>query len=666
MGMAMTDNPQATLLLVDDKPDNLYSLGQVISEYLPQCRLLSASNAVQGLKLADSQPLDGVLVDLQMPGMNGIEMCRQLKAQAHTARVPVILITSHSSSPRLRAEGLDAGAEDFIARPIDNLELVARIRTTLRMKNAEDRLLQANAELEQRVAQQTASLRDYQKAVESTRDLVATIDLQYRYLVVNEAYLHYFALERHEVLGRNLTEILGREYFELEVKPKIDRCLAGERNNYELSQTFPHLGLRHMLKDYAPLLDAAGQVGGVVCVMRDITARKRAEEELQESRQKHKQLSIEFQTLLNGIPDLLLLLTPQKQVVWANRAAEQYLLSAGSDLVGEVCSQLWQCERFPCLQCPVEQAFAAGRSQETLKRSADGRYWGIKAFPLNGQAGVENVILLAADISEKIRLREESLRSSRLASLGELAAGVAHEINNPNGLVMLNAPLLLDIWPDLRAVLDKHYREQGDFLLGRMNYERLRTEIPRMLSDICDGGKRIKNIVDDLKDFIREEDPESFGTLDINQVAQAAVRLVNNQLSKATHDFSVCYAADLPQINGSFQRLEQVLVNLLINACQALPDPNCAISLCSRFNPETAMVLLEVQDEGRGISDDHLPHITDPFFTTRREEGGTGLGLSVSARILKEHGGRMEFSSTQGKGTSITLSLPVSQKVDRR
>lgn len=666
MGMAKTAIQGANLLLVDDNRDNLYILGQVIAEHLPQCTLLTAENARQGLVLASSYQLDGVLVDLQMPGMDGIEMCRQLKSQDATARVPVILITSHTSSPQLRAAGLDAGAEDFIARPIDNLELVARIRTILRMKKAEDHLLQANAELEQRVAQQTASLRDYQKAVESTRELVATVDCQYRYLVVNDAYLRYYGLQREQLLGRTVAEVLGRDVFEQELKDQIDRCVRGEAITHEVTQRFPHLGVRHMLKDYAPLHAADGQIDGVVCITRDISNRKQAERKLEESRKKYHQLSTEFRTLLDGIPDLLMLLSPQMRVVWANRAAEKYLARSRSNLTGQLCSEIWQCEQFPCTQCPVKLAFIEGANQESLKRSGDDRYWGVKVFPLHASDGqVSNVILLAADITEKTKLREEALRSSRLASLGELAAGVAHEINNPNGLVMVNAPLLIDMWPDLQSVLDSRFQEQGDFRLGRLDYSRLREEIPRMLLAIYHGGQRIKTIVEDLKDFIRPENSENFEFFEIDQTAQAAVRLVNNKIKNATGNFTIDCAAELPQICGSSQRIEQVLVNLLLNACQALSEPAQKITLSIRFDPESAMVIVEVTDEGRGISAENLPHITDPFFTTRRESGGIGLGLSVSSRIVQEHGGCLEFSSTVGIGTKICLMLPAIQKEAR-
>ena len=145
---------------------------------------------------------------------------------------------------------------------------------------------------------------------------------------------------------------------------------------------------------------------------------------------------------------------------------------------------------------------------------------------------------------------------------------------------------------------------------------------------------------------------------DLNAVVQAAVRLVDPSLRKATSCFSATYGDHLPLIFGNAQRIEQVVVNLLINACQSLPASDRAISVATEYDPENDRVVVSVQDEGTGIQPEHLPHLTAPFFTTKRESGGTGLGLSISAGIVQEHGGEMTFHAPPGGGTLVRLSLP--------
>jgi PAS domain S-box-containing protein len=263
------------------------------------------------------------------------------------------------------------------------------------------------------------------------------------------------------------------------------------------------------------------------------------------------------------------------------------------------------------------------------------------------------------DITEKIRLREQAAQASRLASLGELAAGVAHEINNPNATILLNATVLKEISEGMLRLLDELWRERGELALGRMPYARLRGEIPRLQTEVLEAAGRIRRIVDDLREFAGAEPPEFRQVLELNAVVQAAVRLTGNALKKATDCFTAEYASELPPLKGHMQRLEQVVVNLLMNACQALPDRQRRITVATGRKPGEAALYVEVRDEGRGIAAVDLLHVTDPFFTTRRDSGGTGLGLSISARIIKEHGGRLDINSIPERGTTVRVTLPL-------
>ena len=260
---------------------------------------------------------------------------------------------------------------------------------------------------------------------------------------------------------------------------------------------------------------------------------------------------------------------------------------------------------------------------------------------------------------EELRLNQQQLvQADKLAALGVLVSGVAHEINNPTGLILLDVPILKRAHRDTQTILDERYAEGGEFTLGGLPYSEMRGEIPRILDEMHDGAKRIKRIVNDLKDFARRDDLAELVPLDLNEVVQTALRLVEPTVRKATTRFRVDYGDDLPRFRGHAQRIEQVVVNLVINACQALPDPERGISVTTRHNRSTASLLLTVRDEGVGIAPEDLPRLTDPFFTTKRESGGTGLGLSVSTGIVKEHGGRLQFDSTPGTGTVVTLVLP--------
>ncbi len=166
---------ESVLLLVDDRPDNLFILRQVIAEHLPECEVVTAESANEGLKIAAEIPLDGALIDMQMPGMGGVEMCTRLKIDPLTAHIPVILITAHRIPASVRAEALNAGADDFLLKPIDNLEFIAKIRVMLRIKRAEDELRATNARLDALVAERTASLQQERDRAQRYLDVVGVM-----------------------------------------------------------------------------------------------------------------------------------------------------------------------------------------------------------------------------------------------------------------------------------------------------------------------------------------------------------------------------------------------------------------------------------------------------------------------------------------------------------
>ena len=186
----------------------------------------------------------------------------------------------------------------------------------------------------------------------------------------------------------------------------------------------------------------------------------------------------------------------------------------------------------------------------------------------------------------------------------------------------------------------------------------MREQVPQLFEDLLQSGRRIKHIVEDLKAFARKEDAPRLEHVDLNAVARAAIRLAGPAVRKATRRFETDLAEGLPAVRGNAQRIEQVVVNLLVNACEALPDADRAVRLSTRADG-AGRVLIEVWDEGVGIPPEHLSRVEEPFFTTKRERGGTGLGLSVSATIVQEHGGTLAFASSPGAGTTATVSLPV-------
>jgi signal transduction histidine kinase len=254
--------------------------------------------------------------------------------------------------------------------------------------------------------------------------------------------------------------------------------------------------------------------------------------------------------------------------------------------------------------------------------------------------------------------QQQMMQMDKLTSLGVLVAGVAHEINNPNQTILSNSTFLRRACADIKAVLDDYQREYEEILIGGLEYSEFRNEFTEYIRIIEKCSRQIDQIVQSLKAFVRDEPGVLMGQVNINTVVRDSISLVSHFIKQSTDNFEVHLQSNLPVIKGHCQRLAQVIINLIQNACESLPDKSKIVSVISRYDTKKSSVLVEIRDEGIGISEEDLGRIQDPFFTTRRATGGTGLGLYVSEAIVQEHGGSLSFRSKRGEGTVATISLP--------
>ena len=269
------------------------------------------------------------------------------------------------------------------------------------------------------------------------------------------------------------------------------------------------------------------------------------------------------------------------------------------------------------------------------------------------------------DITARVRAEEEArdrqaqlIHANRMTSLGTMVSGVAHEINNPNNLIMFNAPMIRAAWKDADKVLEEYFRKQGDFSLGGLPYSEMCKVVPKLLDGVSDSSVRIRAIVEKLKNFARRDRENLECRIDLNEVVRASAAILDHEIVKGCRDFRVDLEESLPMVKGCAQQLEQVMVNLLTNALQALPDRTRGIQVSTRVNGDAGMVEVRVRDEGVGISAEVKKRLCEPFFSTKHEVGGLGLGLSISASIIQDHNGTLNFTSEVGKGTVARILLP--------
>jgi PAS domain S-box-containing protein len=264
----------------------------------------------------------------------------------------------------------------------------------------------------------------------------------------------------------------------------------------------------------------------------------------------------------------------------------------------------------------------------------------------------------AAQAEETIR-QQQLVQADKMASLGILSSGIAHEISNPNNFILLNAKLFTRVWADVVPILDEYFAHNGDFSVAGMPYSVARDKLIQSVQGIVQGSERIQNITKSLTEYSRRDGGAKTAAVDINNVVSMAITITDSLIKRSTANCRVEYGSTIPPISGNAQQLEQVVINLITNACQSLPDTTGELKIKTSFAKERNEVVVTVRDSGTGIKGEDLKYIMDPFFTTKRDHGGTGLGLSVSNNIVRSHGGSLVLTSEPNKGTKAKIILPV-------
>ncbi|MBF0603924.1 MAG: PAS domain S-box protein [Nitrospirae bacterium] len=291
----------------------------------------------------------------------------------------------------------------------------------------------------------------------------------------------------------------------------------------------------------------------------------------------------------------------------------------------------------------------------------------ISASYLPGDNSKNDIIFASVrDISERIRsenekrtLEQMAFHRERLATIGTLAAGVAHEINNPNNAIHFNAVMLQDIWPDLEVVLRRAMDEEGDFLLAGLPASEGVQTIPRLLEGVRNSSMRIQEIIGSLKHLSRQDQGTILKPIDLKVVLREAIGILQGQISRYTDHFYIEYLEHSATVLGNSQQLEQVFINLILNGLQSLPQRNRTVGVSMSLGDDHHEIQVIIHDEGIGIPEENLPKLTTPFFTTKGEQEGTGLGLSIAHSIIEHHGGRIHIASKEQSGTSVTVTLPI-------
>ena len=267
-------------------------------------------------------------------------------------------------------------------------------------------------------------------------------------------------------------------------------------------------------------------------------------------------------------------------------------------------------------------------------------------------------LLQIRDITKKKLMERQLIRSEKMASLGFLVSGIAHEINNPNNFISFNVPILREYLQEIIPMLDDYAKDHPDIEISNMPYEDFRKDIFNLLDNLEHGSSRISQIVSGLKEFLRGQDETALVEVDLNQVISRTISICRNKINSAVKSFDVNIPPKLPLIKSDPKIVEQVLVNLLINATQAVDKKDSWVRLKVTVDGSGSdQLMIEVSDNGSGMNEETIKKIFDPFFTTKPPGKGTGLGLSISHNLIEKIGGRIEVESEPGKGSTFKCML---------
>ncbi len=529
------------------------------------------------------------------------------------------------------------------------------------------------------------SRQDWEDTFHTITDMITIHDKDFNIIYSNKAAQEMLKISSFDT---SVTNKCFKYYHGTECPP--DGCPScgclktGKAANFEIFE--PHLNMFIEIRSM-PRFDKDNNLIGLIHIVRDVSERKKSEKAVQKakdeleqrveertselsiineqlkeeiaerklavnalrtSEKEYKNLSQEFNTLLDGIPDNLILLSPDLKIMWANKTASAFINKDGTEIKGQYCYGLCCNILSPCENCPTLRSFSSGKEETAEISTADDKIWDIRSFPIKDDTGkVKSVIELARDITEKVNLQAGATRTRHLASLGELAAGVAHEINNPINNVINYAQILVDEFTE----------EQRDL------------EIPeRIMKD----GDRIATIVRSLLSFARIRKEEK-NIIYLQDLFSDTLSLTAAQIRKDGIFLKVNIPSKFLKVSVHPQQIQQVFLNMISNSRYALnqkypgTDENKILEIkCEEIVlNDRPYVKIVFQDTGTGIPSSIIDKVINPFFSTKPNRIGTGLGLSISHGIITEHGGKLTINSVEGESTKIVINIPTTIESDK-
>jgi two-component system NtrC family sensor kinase len=666
------ENQSATLLIVDDDPGARERLRGIFEN--AGYRVVTATEASSALRVLKSVRCDLVALDLEMPGVDGLALCKLLRSQPLTGKLPIIALSESDDETR-KVQAFTAGADDYITKPSTPGELLSRVSLHVRTSQREWALIGSNRELRflsdigrgllralepeqlvRRVAGATydatdASLCAAYVTVGRDKHAVCVFDREgsaddpslldktalHDWLRSSSSASSLMATERTSFLLRD--EVHTTEYvapLRFAGRAKGALIVAFDRRE-DCSDTE-----RRLIDAAAQQTALAAHICSLYQAARDTSFSLAKEVERRTAETESQRRFIE--AIIDSLPLSLYAVDRHYRVVAWNRNRElgELGIPRGSALGKNVFKVLTRQPR-NVLEQEFSRVFESGEieriEQETTTNRGEVRHWLISKIPMwaDPSGEVSHVITVGEEVTDRVEAQRAVARAEKLAAVGRLAAGVVHEINNPLATISACA-----------ESLESRLNE------GAFDASPMVEDLREYLGLIRSEAFRCKSITNGLLDFSRTRASDHV-TINLGDVIHSAVRLLAHQKRRSAVEFRLDLADDLSPVSGDPGQLQQAVIALATNALDAMVISGI-LTIAAKNQDDK--VVVDVIDNGVGIPQENLPKIFEPFFTTKEIGKGTGLGLAVCYGILTEHGGALDVQSTVGVGTTFTITLP--------
>jgi len=579
------------ILIVDDVPNNLKVLSDTLAD--AGFEVAIATNGESALQQLEHTPVSLILLDVMMPGMNGFETCERIKANAKTQNIPIIFITALSESVN-KVTGFELGAVDYITKPFQQSEVLARVRSHLKLNQLSQslearntQLQQLTEQLEQRVTQRTQELFTSVETLKQTQQLMRlvfdTIPHWVGWKDINSVYLGCNQSLADMLNFSSPDQIVGKTDYDLQFrKEESDYFVMCDRRVMKSGEAELHITEQIRGADgqqiwldtsKMPLRDAKGNVFGILLLTEDITERQLAQEELKQQKQN------------------------------------------------------------------LEEALAKLQGTQV-----------------------------------------QLVQSEKMSALGNLVAGVAHEINNPVGFLGGNIQPALDYIKDIFGIIDlyqQEYSTPSEIIqdeIEAIDLDYIREDLPKLVGSMREGVKRIRDISTSLRTFSRADSDRPVAC-NIHDGIESTILILKHRLkaSETRPEIQVIKEyGQLPLVECFAGQLNQVFMNILANAIDALEESNIGrgfeeikvnpnrIIIITRISNDKQKLIINIKDNGQGIAEEVKQNVFDHLFTTKAVGQGTGLGLAIARQIVEEtHRGKLSFNSVKGNGTEFIIEIPL-------